>query len=242
MEKYYYLFLNIASFAVPFLFSFERRWMHFIRFWKPYFLSIIITGLFFILWDIYFAYENVWGFNEKYLVGINWFKLPIEEWMFFLLIPYSSNFIHYSMEYFFPKFQLSEKVSRLIVIIMMLVGLTVTIFNYDKTYTVVNFGVFTILMLLQLVFKWPYIRRFLLSFILIYIPFYFVNSALTGSYSQEPVVFYDNAENLGIRIGTMPLEDSFYCFSMLYGSVLLFEYFRRKWNYCLSMNIKNCRE
>ena len=39
--------------------------------------------------------------------------------------------------------------------------------------------------------------------------------------------------------GTMPLEDSFYCFSMLYGSVLLFEYFRRKWNYSLSMSIQN---
>ncbi|MBF1149725.1 MAG: lycopene cyclase domain-containing protein, partial [Cloacibacterium normanense] len=48
-----------------------------------------------------------------------------------------------------------------------------------------------------------------------------------------------NNENLGIRVGTMPLEDSFYCFSMLYGSVLLFEYFRRKWNYSLSMSVKS---
>lgn len=114
--------------------------------------------------------------------------------------------------------------------------------NIEKTYTVVNFGVFTFLMLMQLIFKWVYIRRFYLSFILIYIPFFFVNSALTGSYSESPVVFYDNSENLGIRLGTMPLEDSFYCFSMLYGSILLFEYLRRKWNYCLDMNYKNCRQ
>ena len=198
--------------------------------------------MFFILWDIYFAYKNVWGFNEKYLVGISWFKLPLEEWLFFLLIPYSSNFIHYSLEYFFPDFQLSEKVSKWMVVALMTIGFAVTVLHYGRIYTVVNFGVFTVLMALQLIFKWAYIRRFLLSFILIYIPFYFVNSALTGSYSEEPVVFYDNAENLGIRIGTMPLEDSFYCFSMLYGSVVLFEHFRRKWNYCLSMNVKNCRE
>lgn len=216
--------------------------MHFIRFWKPYFTSIILIGLFFILWDVYFAYEDIWGFNDQYLVGLRILKLPIEEWLFFLLIPYSSNFIHYSLEYFFPKFQLRERFAQVITGILFLVGLSVTVLNFDKTYTVVNFGVFSLLMLLQLIFKWKYIRRFYLSFILIYIPFYFVNSALTGSYTEKPVVFYDNAENLGIRIGTMPLEDSFYCFSMLYGSVLLFEYLRRKWNYCLDMNVKKCTE
>lgn len=242
MEHWYYFFLNIASFSVPFIFSFEKRWMHFIRYWKPFFSAIITVGLFFIVWDIYFAYADVWGFNSQYLLGVNLFKLPLEEWLFFLLIPYASNFIHYSLEYFFPSFLISKKASHWLTVVLFFIGLYVTLMNIEKTYTVVNFGVFTFLMLMQLIFKWVYIRRFYLSFILIYIPFYFVNSALTGSYSESPVVFYDNSENLGIRLGTMPLEDSFYCFSMLYGSILLFEYLRRKWNYCLDMNYKNCRQ
>lgn len=226
---------------VPFLFSFEKKWMHFIRFWKPFFTAIITVGLFFILWDIYFAYENVWGFNDRYLVGLRWFKLPVEEWLFFLLIPYASNFIHYSLQYFFPDLMLSEKVAKWITVLLFVIGLSVTVLHYDKIYTAVNFGVFTLLMLLQLIFKWPYIRRFCLSFILIYIPFFLVNSALTGSFTEDPVVYYDNTENLGIRLGTIPLEDNFYCFSMLYGSILLFEFLKRKWNYCLDMNYKNCR-
>lgn len=226
---------------MPFLFSFEKKWMHFIRFWKPFFTAIITVGLFFILWDIYFAYENVWGFNDRYLVGLRWFKLPVEEWLFFLLIPYASNFIHYSLQYFFPDLMLSEKVAKWITVLLFVIGLSVTVLHYDKIYTAVNFGVFTLLMLLQLIFKWPYIRRFYLSFILIYIPFFLVNSALTGSFTEDQVVYYDNAENLGIRLGTIPLEDNFYCFSMLYGSILLFEFLKRKWNYCLDMNYKNCR-
>lgn len=234
--------MDLCSFAIPFLFSFERRWMHFIRFWKPYFLSFIIVGIFFIVWDVYFAYTNVWGFNNDYLVGIYFLKLPLEEWLFFLLIPYSSNFIHYSLEYFFPNFKgISQRSSNVITIILLIIGASVAVFNYDKAYTVVNFGVFASVMLLQLVFKWPYIRRFYLSFLLIYIPFFIVNSALTGFFTDKPVVFYDNAENLGIRLGTMPIEDSFYCFSMLYGSVLLFEFLRRRWSYCLDMNYKNCK-
>lgn len=216
--------------------------MHFIRFWKPYFVSIIIVGLFFILWDIYFAYHEVWGFNYQYLVGWKIFELPIEEWMFFLLIPYASNFIHYSLEFFFPRLQMNQKTAHYLTWLFFVFGLIVTVVHMDRTYTVVNFGVFTLLMLAQIIFRFPYIRRFYLSFVLIYIPFFFVNSALTGSYSENPVVFYDNAENLGIRVGTMPLEDSFYCFSMLYGNILLFEYLRRKWNYCTEINVKRCEQ
>ncbi|WP_188616079.1 lycopene cyclase domain-containing protein [Cloacibacterium rupense] len=238
MQHYYYIALNVFSFLIPFLFSFEKKWMNFIRFWKPFFLAIIIVGLFFIIWDIYFAYQNVWGFNDDYLIGIRWFKLPLEEWLFFLLIPYASNFIHYSLEYFFPKLELSKSATQGITIFLFVVSFGVFVWNLDKIYTASSFGLFALLMLFQLLFQWKYARRFYMSFIVIYIPFFFVNSALTGSYSQEPVVFYDDAENLGIRVGTMPLEDSFYCFSMLYSSVLLFEYFRIKWNYSKNMSLK----
>ena len=239
MQNYYYIALDICSFLIPFLFSFEKKWMNFIRFWKPFFSAIILVGLFFIIWDIYFAFENVWGFNNEYLIGIRWFKLPLEEWLFFLLIPYASNFIHYSLEYFFPKLKLSKNITESITIVLFVVSLGVFTWNLDKIYTAASFGLFALLMLFQMLFQWKYARRFYLSFIVIYIPFFFVNSALTGSYSENPVVFYNNNENLGIRVVTMPLEDSFYCFSMLYGSVLLFEYFRRKWNYSLSMSVKS---
>lgn len=237
MQNYYYIALDICSFLIPFLFSFERRWMNFIRFWKPFFSAIILVGLFFIIWDIYFAFENVWGFNNEYLIGIWWFKLPLEEWFFFLLIPYASNFIHYSLEYFFPKLELSKNITQSITIVLFVMSLGVFTWNLDKIYTVASFGLFALLMLFQMLFQWKYARRFYLSFIVIYIPFFFVNSALTGSYSDNPVVFYNDTENLGIRIGTMPLEDSFYCFSMLYGSVLVFEFLRKKWNYSQTLSL-----
>lgn len=231
MQQYFYLTLDIFSFLIPFLFSFEKKWMNFIRFWKPFFLAIISVGFFFILWDIYFAYQGVWGFNDQYLIGVSWFKLPLEEWLFFLLIPYSSNFIHYSLEYFLPKLELSERITRLITMFFLGLSCAVVALNTDRIYTLCSFGLFSLIMLFQMIYKWKYARRFYISFIVIYIPFFLVNSALTGMFTDNPVVFYDNNENLGIRVGTMPLEDSFYCFSMLYASVLLFEYFRKKWNY-----------
>ena len=202
--------------------------MHFIQHWKAYFTSIIAVGIIFILWDIYFAYQNVWGFNDQYLIGFRILKLPLEEWLFFLLIPYASVFIHYALKYFFPAIQLENKTTKWITYVLFLVGLLITVFNYDKMYTFVCVGIFTILMLLQIIFEWKYAQRFYLSFIIIFIPFFFVNSALTGSYSEKPVVFYDNTENLGIRLGTIPVEDCFYCFALLYSITLVFEYLKNK--------------
>lgn len=228
MQSYYYLLLDVFSFLIPFIYSFEKKRMHFIQHWKAYFTSIITVGIFFILWDIYFAYQQIWGFDDRYLVGLRILKLPIEEWLFFLLIPYASVFIHYSLQYFFPKILLSKGATKLITLILFMIGLAITIFNYDKLYTFICVGLFTILMFLQMIFQWKYAQRFYLSFIIIFIPFYFVNSALTGSYSDYPVVFYDNTENLGIRLGTIPIEDSFYCFALLYSITLLFEYLKTK--------------
>jgi lycopene cyclase domain-containing protein len=228
--NYYYILLDVFSFLVPFAFSFEKKMIHFVQFWKPFFTAIILVGLFFIAWDIYFTYQNVWGFTNQYLLGIRIFKLPLEEWLFFLLIPYSSIFIHYSLLYFFPKSKLSRFFTQILSIIFYLISILVTIFNIDKIYTFYSFGLFSLLMLLQVIFQFKYARRFYLSFIIIYIPFFFVNNALTGAYSENPVVYYNSSEILGYRVGTMPLEDSFYCFSLLYGIVLVFEFLKKKWN------------
>lgn len=228
--NYYYILLDIFSFLIPFAFSFERKMMHFIRFWKPFFSAIILVGLFFLAWDVYFTYQNVWGFSAQYLLGIYIFKLPLEEWLFFLLIPYSSLFIHYSLLYFFPKPELSRKSTYIITSILFGFSLFIAVSHTDKIYTFCSFGLFSLLMLMQLIFKFKYAQRFYLSFVIIYIPFFFVNNALTGAYSENPVVYYNSAEILGYRVGTMPVEDSFYCFSLMYGILLVFEYLKKKWN------------
>ena len=202
--------------------------MHFIQHWKAYFSAIILVGIFFILWDIYFAYQNVWGFNDQYLIGFRIFKLPIEEWLFFLLIPYSSVFIHYSLKHFLPKFILNKITTKYITYLLFVIGFALSVYHYDKMYTFICIGLFTILMLFQLIYQWKYAQRFYLSFIIIYIPFFFVNNALTGAFSENPVVFYNSSEIIGIRVGTMPLEDSFYCFALLYSITLLFEFLKTK--------------
>jgi lycopene cyclase domain-containing protein len=60
------------------------------------------------------------------------------------------------------------------------------------------------------------------------VPFAIVNGILTGSFIDEPVVSYNNAENLGIRLGTIPIEDIGYAFTMILMSLVLITKFENR--------------
>ncbi|WP_149303862.1 lycopene cyclase domain-containing protein [Pareuzebyella sediminis] len=231
MNPYLYLIIDLLSFSVPFIYSFERKRIHFIQYWKPYFGALLLVGSIFIIWDVFFTIWGVWGFNDDYLIGWRIATLPIEEWLFFLLIPYASNFIHYALVYFLPRFGLPKSVARFLPVVFGVVALSIAIMHFDRLYTVVSFGLFSILMFLQTYYRPPIFRTYMLSFLLILIPFLVVNSWLTGSFTNEPIVFYNNTKNLGIRLGTIPVEDFFYCFSLLYSNILIFEYLKKRFGY-----------
>ncbi|WP_310558802.1 lycopene cyclase domain-containing protein [Flavobacterium sp.] len=215
-----YFFLNLGSLLIPFLYSFDHR-MKYVKRWKALFSGIIITAIFYIVWDIIFTKMGVWSFNQRYHSGIEFFDLPIEEWLFFICIPYSSLFIHFAFHYFCPKVSLSDKTVKTIYWVLMVVLLPTIFLNYDKLYTCVNYAVLVVL-LTYTVFKVPDIlNTFFITFLIILLPFSLINGVLTGSFIDEPVVYYNNAENLGIRLGTIPIEDIGYAFSMLLMSLVL---------------------
>ncbi|MFZ1617834.1 MAG: lycopene cyclase domain-containing protein, partial [Flavobacteriales bacterium] len=55
------------------------------------------------------------------------------------------------------------------------------------------------------------------------LPFMIVNGILTGSMLEEAVVWYNDAENLGVRIGTIPVEDVFYGLLMVLVPITIYE-------------------
>jgi len=226
---YLYLFINIASFSIPFLYSFEKK-MRFIQYWKSVFLAIVIVAVPFLVWDVIFTQNGVWGFNPMYYLGITIFGLPIEEILFFICIPYASIFTHYAFAYFFPNLKLSNSVSRITTIFLLVLGVVVLVMAFPKAYTIVDFSLFALLMLYSLISKDHILNRFYITFLLVLVPFFIVNGLLTGSFIPDEVVWYSNEENLGIRIGTVPVEDIFYAFSMLYMSLILIEKFKPIFN------------
>ena len=62
-------------------------------------------------------------------------------------------------------------------------------------------------------------RNFWAALGLTYVPFLIANGLLTGI----PIVLYDDAHNLGIRVGSIPLEDFIFSFSMMALSALAYD-------------------
>ncbi len=223
---YLYLLLNLGSISIPFIYSFNKR-MNFVKQWKTVFLAIILVAIFFIVWDVIFTKNGIWGFNDNYHLPYKIAGLPIDEMLFFICIPYASIFIHYSLEYFRPTFLLSDKaVNRITYFLLILTAITL-FFNFDKWYTSVNYSLLILTLLVALFFAKDILKRFYISFVIILIPFFIVNGILTGSFIPEPVVWYNNSENLGIRLFTIPIEDAGYAFTMLFWIVFLNEQFKK---------------
>lgn len=212
--NYLYLLLNLASLSVPFIFSFHPK-LKFYKQWKSLFLGILVSMLIFIPWDIIFTSKGIWGFNNEYFLGIKLFHLPIEEWLFFICIPYACVFTHYALVSYFPKIKLSKGTAITISYLLILLFAILSIYNSYKWYTFINFTLALILIIIVLIKNLKLLREFYLTFLVMLIPFIIVNGILTGSFIQNEVVWYNNEENLNIRLLTIPIEDSIYAFTLI---------------------------
>ena len=220
-----YLSLIIGASAIPILYSFHPK-MRLVEQWPAIFSAITITAIIFILWDYSFTKNQIWGFNENYHLPFIILGMPVEEWLFFWLIPYPSLFIHYSIQYFKPSWILPPLVTKSITWILLLGITTLLLGNLDRTYTVINFSLAITLLIYGIILDYESLSRFWISYLIVLIPFVVVNGVLTGVATPEPIVWYNNNENLRVRFLTIPIEDFIYTFNMLYLSLLLIPKFR----------------
>lgn len=220
-----YAILLVTSVAVPLLLSFDKK-LRFWQQWKYLFPAIIAVAVFYIFFDILLTDKGVWGFNPAYHSSIILLHLPLEEWLFFIVIPYASIFLHDALVLYFPNFKLSEKTTRYLTYGILIFLVLMIVLHTGKTYTLYIFTTTIVALLWSLADKSNMISRFYATFLVILVPFIVVNAILTGTFIDGEVVWYNNAENLGIRFLTIPVEDFGYAFSMILFGLLLREKLR----------------
>lgn len=225
--NYLYLLLNLASLSVPFIFSFHPK-LKFYKQWKSLFLGILVSMLIFIPWDIIFTSKGIWGFNNEYFLGIKLFHLPIEEWLFFICIPYACVFTHISILEINPKLSISDIWAQRISIFLFVLFGSVLLFNYDKAYTAVDMAFAMLVLAVVKKFNPKLLTSFYITFLFMLIPFFIVNGVLTGTGIEGNIVWYNDEQNLGIRLGTIPIEDTAYAFSLILMNLFLFYEFKKK--------------
>ena len=212
-NHFFYFILMLLTIAYPLAQSFERR-IYYYKKWRLLFPSIILMMLLFIPWDICFTHWSIWHFNSDYICGIKVFLLPIEEWIFFIVVPFSCVFIHEVLNYFFNKNLESSSYSKISFFLAIVLALLSILYS-DKLYTLVCFSLTSLSLFILSLYNPVWIGSFFRTFLVSLIPFLLVNGFLTGSFTEQPIVRYSSNHIIGFRIINIPVEDSMYCLLML---------------------------
>lgn len=216
-----YFYILAGSLILPLLLSFDKK-VAFYKKWKYAFPAMIVPAIIYIAWDAYFTNIGVWSFNPEYITGFRILGLPIEEILFFFVVPYSCLFIYECVKCYFPKIR-NRKTGRIILQMIAVMLLLAAPFFYNRLYTL-----FTFVLLGAAIVRVSFFKKtfhyfsgtyFLISYAIILIPFLIVNGLLT----RIPIVVYDDAQNLGIRITTIPMEDIFYGMLLIFLNVVIYE-------------------
>lgn len=221
-----YLLLNLLIVLGPIALSFDRR-VHFVKFWPKLFLAMITVMIPFIIWDAMVTGRH-WWFNEAYTLSFQILNLPIGEWLFFVTVPYACIFtwevlIEYLSNKEWPFFKLFS-----IIIFTILVPLASLSLIMGKEYTGIVLFSLGFVFLLDYILKTKIFmqrRTYIFSLLLILMMLIF-----NGYLTARPVVLYDSQYQLDFRIYTIPIEDFFYGFTLIFGILVLYERLKGKKN------------
>lgn len=222
-----YAWLMLASFVGPFFLSFDKKVAYF-RLWPSLFVGIGLNLILFILWDSWFTRTGVWSFNPDYVWDYRILDLPLEEWSFFVVVPYASIFIYACLKAYTNDNWWQNKI-RFLNYTFIIWSILVIVVFHDKTYTVVNFALALVIILVQQYWiKGKYMGYFWMAYCVHLIPFFIVNGVLTGAVTPEPIVIYNPEEIIGVRLITIPIEDSVYALTCLLLPITVMEALQQK--------------
>ncbi len=223
-----------GSLAGPLLLSFDKK-VAFHTKWKYLFPAILLPALFFLVWDEFKTRAGVWSFSPEHILGVRLFSLPLEEVLFFFVVPYCCVFIYECVICYFPQVKGKTWGDRVLLLLAVLFTIA-ALLTWGKAYTfytaLFNALFLVALLLFRKTFRSFDASAFFISYAVIVVPFLLVNGLLTGI----PVVLYNDAANLGIRIfpflpwpmNNIPAEDIFYGMLLILMNVVLFEYLRSR--------------
>ena len=211
-----YTRIDLLVLALPLALSFDRK-VAFWRSWPQVFSAIAVVMAVFIPWDAWKTAQGVWGFNPDYAGHVRWLHLPPGEWLFFVCVPYACLFMLECVRAYFRDRPFSFARRPVFIVAGAFVLAACGFWRLTYTGTVL-LSVAAVLAAMEWIAPATLrSRNFWVAMGLTYLPFLIANGFLTGI----PIVLYDDAENLAVRVGTIPLEDFFFSFAMLALAVLV---------------------
>lgn len=220
MMPFTYLLIDFLTVIICFIASFDKR-IQFNKYFAAFLKAAIVVAVPFIAWDIWFTAHGVWWFNTDYTIGVTVAGLPVEEWLFFICIPFACVFTFFCLNKFF-RLEWADGFNNMIAFVSVVVFTLVALLHYDKIYTLVTaIAALSTLIYLHFIARVQWIGRASFTYLILMLGFLPVNGVLTGTGLDSPIVNYNPDAFLGIRMLTIPIEDAVYG----YAQFLLVLYF-----------------
>jgi lycopene cyclase domain-containing protein len=224
-----YLLIDALIVLFPFLLSFKWKFAYY-RYFKALFPAIAVVGIGYIIWDAIVTARGDWFFNYTYLSGISILGLPIEEILFFVVVPYSCIFIYENLQYFLPDRKLPF--NKIFYIGLSILFILAGLFFYNQDYTILALMSCAFFFLIATFFSPELLqsRNYWLYIGLSMIPFIIFNYLLTSIpiVSYHPAAIWGGDGLWNGRFFSIPIEDFFYNFSMLSFYLLVYRCFKKR--------------
>ena len=222
-----YLLLLLVYLVIPVVLSMQKkvRFVFQLRYLLP---AVIFTGAIFSMWSMRFIEQGIWSYNPNYRTGIDIMKVPVEEWLSFLIIPLSSVYIYEWVKIRFEKF---EKANIFVVVslVLFLVTGVLAYFYRQSMFTFFTFFLSAIYLgytIFRNRFKKHY-TKFYIAYIITLLPFIIVSAIL----NLMPAIVYDASHVMGVGIFGVPVERLGYLFLMLLITLTIYEYLSERQYY-----------
>lgn len=213
-----YLIFNILILLGPLLLSFDKK-VRYVSQWGKAMTVIILVLIPFVVWDSLVTGIH-WRFNSAYTLDIRIANLPVEEWLFFISVPFAVLFIWEIIEKRIGN-PVSEKLKIIPKYLTLAILPGILFIWLGKVYTGLTLISLGIAGLLEIVLKVKVLsRKNSYPFFAIVI---FLILIFNGYLTARPVVLYDPVYQLDFRIITIPIEDFGYGFALILLNIIIFE-------------------
>ncbi len=181
--------------------------------------ATVIVAVPFIAWDAAVAGRH-WWFDERYVLGPELFGLPLEECLFFVAVPLACLFA-WETVLVAPRARASAGLRWLYPLLWACMPLGLAVALAGREYTGLGLIALGVVALLDHALGAGLLvaRRAQAWFVVVLGLTLVFNSYLTG----RPVVHYGEPYILGVRIGTVPVEDFAYGLSLVWAAMIVYQ-------------------
>jgi lycopene cyclase domain-containing protein len=219
-KQFSYLLLLALTFLISISLGFKYKTGFFskLRYLIP---AVLFSGAIFIIWDLRFDERAIWRFNSEFLIGSKILNLPIEEWLYFIAIPFLGVSIYEYVKQRFYDFEYPNTFLSISLALFILFGV-IAYFSREKMYPFFTFFLSAIYLgytIFRNRFKKHY-SKFYLAYFITLIPFLIISLVHTSL----PVIEYNPVHYFGIHIHTIPVENFAALFLLLLMNITIYEY------------------